>query len=185
MALQPQAALEEAVLRTVRGLASGSRYGSDNSGRMYDGEPKPACGRLWVSVWGDLARRSESDTHLAETFSVFVTITLRGGEQPWDAWLRLRDELELRANEIRAAVHIDCWNNRIQRLASSLMGADGAGQKVGFRERLKFEGLDAVQRVGPDWFKASLDRVSAADSGLALRLRFGGLKLIQALATME
>lgn len=185
MALEPQAALEAAVLATIRSIPGEYRYDADNSGRMFDGEPKPVCGKVWVSVWSDLARRSNSDTCLDEVYGVVVTITLRASQTPWDAWLGLRDELEARANRIRAAVHLDCLYNRIQRQASALMAADGAGQKVGFRERLKFEGLDGLQRVGPDWFKAELDHVTAADAGLALRLRFGGMRLIQTLATME
>jgi hypothetical protein len=184
MAMEPQAAIEEAVLQTIRSVAGGRRYSTDNSRRMFDAEPPPVCGDVFVSVWHDLNRTSEMDTCLNEVFGVNVTITLRN-RLPWDRQVELRDELEARANQIRAAVHVDCLMNSIQRQASALMGADGTGQRVGFRDRLMFQRLEGLQKVGPDWFKAELDRATAADAGLALTLRFHGLRLIQALLTME
>lgn len=185
MAMEPQEAIEEAALRTIRSASGEFRYSTDNSGCMFDGEPPPACGNVWVSVWSDNSRRSQGKTCLDEIFSLQVTITLRSSQLPWDAWRLLRRELERRANRVRAALHADCYDSRVARLASALMAADGSGQKVGFRDHLAFERMDGARRVGPDWFKADLDRVSAADSGIAQTLSFGGLRLIQALATME
>lgn len=184
MALEPQAAVEEAVLRAIRAIPGGL-YTSKNSGRMYDGEPPPACGGVWVSVWSDLSRESRSDVMLDEFFNCSVTLTLRSSQVPWDVWIRLRDDMERRLNQIRAVVHRDCLYNAIQREASALMASDGEDQRVGFRERLKYEGIQGVQHVGPNWFKAEVDRATEADSGLACTVRFGGLRLTQALATME
>lgn len=184
MAMEPQAAIEAAVLRTIRAIP-GAGYDTHNSGRTFNEEPPPRCGSSWVSVWHDLSRRSEMDTCLNEVFGCYVTITMRSGAEPWDYWVRLRDEIERRGNEIRAAVHVDCLFGRIQREASALMGADGSNQRIGFRDRLAFQDFAGLRKVGPDWFKADLERISAADAGLALTLRFGGLRLIQALGTME
>jgi len=185
MAMEPQEALEEAVLRTIRAIPGEFRYGTDNSGTTFDAEPPPACGDVWLSVWSDSARRSQSKTCLDEVFGVRVTLTLRGSHLPWDNWLRLRRELERRLNRVRASLHRDCYDSCVGRLASALLAADGTGQKVGFRDHLQFERAEGCRRVGPDWFKADLERVGAGDSGVAQTLSFGGLRLIQALATME
>jgi len=184
MPLEPQAAIETAVLNTIRAIP-GDGYGAHNCDRMMNGEPPPACGAVWVSVWHDLSRRSNSDTCLDEVYGCYVTITLRSTVVPWAKRGPLKDELERRANRIRAAVHVDCLVNRIQREASALMAADGEGQKVGFRERLKFENFESLQEGGIQWFKGDVEKPTAADAGLALTVRFGGLRLIQALATME
>jgi hypothetical protein len=184
MPLEPQAAIETAVMRTILAIP-GEGYHDGNCARMLNGEPPPACGPVWVSVWHDLNRRSEMDTCLNEVFGCYVTITLRSTVMPWAKRVQLRDELERRANRIRAAVHVDCLVNRIQREASALMAADGEDQKVGFRERLKFENFEGLQEVGIQWFKGDVERPTAADAGLALTVRFGGLRLIQALGTME
>lgn len=185
MAMEPQEALEEAALKLLRDGSGEYRYDADNSGAMFDGEPRPACGRVWLSVWSDNSRRALSKTSLEEVFTLKVTLTLRSSQLPWDQWVRLRREMERRLNRVRVELHRDCYDSRVGRLASSLLGGDGQGQKVGFREHLAFEGAEPIRRVGPDWFKAEIDRISANDSGLAQTLSFGGLKLIQRLDTME
>lgn len=183
MSLEPQAAIESAVLRSIRSIPGG-RFTTKNSDRMYNGEPPPASGPFFVAVWSGGGRQSTSDTSLTEVFRLAVTVTIRA-EKPWDRWLAMRDELERMLNLVRAVVHVDCLNNKIQREASALMAADGTDQRVGFRDRLMLEGFDDAQHVGCDWFKADPENSGPGDAGLAQTARFGGLTLKQALVTME
>lgn len=188
MALQPQAALETAALKTVEDIPEAKlrleKGSGPNCGRTFDAQPPPACGKLWISVWSDGSRKSQSKTSLDELYGFSVTITLRA-VKPWDRWLDMRDHLEYLHNLIRARLHRDCYNNELLRLASALMGADGPGQKVGFREVNLLDRLEGVQVAGPQWFQASLEHPSAGDAGAYQTAHYSGARLIQNLATME
>lgn len=185
MALQPQAALEQAVANALlaSGQPNGSGYPESMCGRMFDGEPPARCGNIYVSVWYDGQRGSDMRTCLDEHFGVYVTLSIRF-TQPWDRIIIHRDDMECRANRIRALIHSDSLDFNISRAAGVLAGFDGAGQAVGFREALSFGGFDGIQPVGPDWFHAHPDS-QVAQVGIAQRIRFGKSRRVQALATMS
>jgi len=148
---------------------------------MFDGEPPPRCGNVWASVWHDGGRTSEMRTCLNEVHGVYVTLTIRL-TRPFDQWVQHRDELELRANDIRALIHKDQYNFAICRAAAVLAEFDQTGsQPIGWREALMFDGFDAIQTVGNAWFKANPD--SGPEVGIAQRIRFGKARRIQALFT--
>lgn len=188
--LQPQAALEEAVLGNIRDSAptSGFSYDRVNSGRMYDGQPPPRCGNIFLSVWYDGQRGTLGQrTHLSELFGVYLTLTLRF-VQPFDRWVHHRDDMEARANAIKALICQDTWNYSIIIDANKRAGFRTSSQPdnvspVGWCEPLVFQGFDPIQDVGADWFHADPGRVSERDVGIAQRIKFGMAKRIQSLAT--
>ena len=125
-------------------------------------------------------------TCLNEVFGVVVTVTVRF-VQPFDRWVKHRDDLEARCNAIRALVHSDQYDFRTTRLANQLAGFDSFANRsrsapIGFREALMFEGLDPIQAVGPAWFKAELEG-AALEVGAAQTIRFGKSRRVQALVT--
>lgn len=195
MPLQPQAALETAVLDALRTATdadpAGLGYTSAFSGRSVDGRPAPLCGEYYAAVWHDGSRQAGRGvlTSLDEVHGVYVTLTVRTGRLPWDRWAELRDRLESLANAVQRLVHSDAWGYRIVGAANTLAGYRDAGTPganvaaAGFAEPLRWEGTDAVSPEGPDHFHADLSRPSAADVGLSQRVRFGGCRRVQAIIT--
>lgn len=182
MALEAQAALETAVVNAIRAAALGGfTWTTKNSGRMYNGEPPPACGNYWLSVWSDNNRSSKWRTALEEKFEVYVTLTVRA-VQPWDRMVVHRDDLEAKLNRISALIHQDVWTYAISRAANTLAAYDGVSQVVGFREGLKFLRYDPIQEVGAAWFKSQLDDPR---TGLAQTARFGDCLHVRAVATAD
>lgn len=179
MAQEPQAALEAAVAAAIIASTppnSLAAYTRATCSRTFDAQPPPACGQVFVAVWFDGRRTSEGRTALNETFGVNVTVTMRV-HQPYDRLVQHRDDLEVRANAIRALLHADNYDYRISRAANVLAGFDQTpSQRVGFCESLTFEGMDAVQLVGGNWFHAPPDKLEV---GLAQTLRFGKARRIQ------
>lgn len=191
--LLPQAALEQAVVGRLRlaeadgGLGLGEHY----CGRTYDGSPPPSCGNYYVAVWSDNQRESvgQSKTCLDQILGLYVTVTYRTGHQPWDRWVAVRDELEAMANGVIVCIGKDVWDHRVSNAANALadLRTNDAGAHtlaVGFREALCFRGADATQLVGPEWFKAALDK-GDRNVGIAQRLGFFGARLIQGWANAQ
>lgn len=179
MPLEPQAALETAVLNLLQ-TSSGSGglgYTSANSGRLDKGMPPANCPPWFVCVWHDGSRQAGPNARvcLDEYHAVFVTITVQLS-LPWDRWTTHRDALEAKVNDIRALVGKDAYNHVIVNAANTLAGyrtsqtPDGSS-RVGFCEALAFAGADAIVEAGPDWFHAAVD--SRPDlCGLYQTLRF-------------
>ncbi len=182
--LEPQDALEAAVVNVIlaSGAPGGGEYPVSQVKQMFDGQPEPRAGNIFISVWHDGRRASEMRTCLNEVFGVYVTLTIRC-TQPFDRWLLHRQDLEKRLNTIRALIHRDSLNFFICRAAAALAGYDGTGQPVGFREALAFDGFDPIEVQGPSWFSAEPD--DARGVGLSQRARFGKARRVQALATMS
>jgi hypothetical protein len=184
--LEPQDALEQAVLAAIlaAGEPGGTAYPANQVKQMFDGTPEPRCGNVFVAVWSEGWRGSQSRTSLDELFQVFVTVTIRC-TQPFDRWLHHRQDLERRINRIRALIFSDMNNYNISNQASALAGYDqgAAPRTVGFREALAFDGCDRVETKGPDWFSAEAGDSRAV--GLAQRIRFGRGRRVQALLTMS
>lgn len=182
--LEPQDALEAAVVAAIiaRGAPGGGEYPPSQVRQMFDGTPEPRCGSVFISVWYDGQRGSQSRTALDEIFGVYVTLTIRC-TQPFDRWLTHRQDLERRCNAIRALIHRDSLDFSICRAAAKLAGYDGANQPTGYREALAFDGMDRVEAKGPDHFSAEADDARAV--GLAQRIRFGKARRVQAMLTMS
>lgn len=187
--LNPQAALEQAVLAAVQTVASdGYSYDRVNSARMFDGQPPPRCGNVFLSVWYDGQRGTLGQrTYLSELFGVYLTLTLRF-VQPFDRWVHHRDDMEARANALKVLICQDTWNYSIISAANTLAGfrssgGPNLGAPVGWCEPLVFQGFDPIQDVGADWFHADPGRAGEKDVGIAQRIKFGMAKRIQALPT--
>lgn len=190
MALEPQAALEVAVLAQLR-LSTGEgglAYDPKFCGRRYKGYPPPLCPVWYAAVWSDLSVQSGANramrSALDESHSVFVTITVPCSK-PFDRWIEHQDLLERKRNEIRAMVHGDAYDCRIANAANELAEcrradlAAGATRPVGFWQGLAYEGADAIQECGPDWFQGDPEAARPM-VGLAQRLRFSGACRMQA-----
>jgi hypothetical protein len=152
--LEAQAALEAAVLETIRGLTyQGTRYNEANCDRTFDDRPHPrALGPVWVSVWDDNSVKAGELTHLKEEVDVRVTITLRH-QLPFDRWVEERDQLSDRMGQVVAAIARDSWNYVITNRANTLAGfGDGQTKDIGYRKPLHFENSDGIQPVTADWF---------------------------------
>lgn len=194
MSLEPQNALEQAVVNLMQTStgSGGLGYTSANCGRMFDGRPPPVHGLWFASVWYDgqraVSQNRSGSTSLDEEHGVYVTVTF-SCVKPFDRWFEHRDELELKANDIRSAIHKDIYNNSIINAANTLAGfrsasATPSSSNVGFFQGLRFDGMEMIQLVGPDWFNASVDS-RRLQVGIAQRLRFRGAMRIQNLANME
>ena len=182
MALEPQAALEQAVLAAIQAAPLGGfTWTSYNSGRTFDGEPPPRCGNYWLSIWSRGDRTSEAKTSLNEMFKVFATLTIRA-TQPYDRLLAHRDDLEAKLNRISALIHQDVWSYTVSRAADTLASLDGSGQPVGYREGLMFEGYDPVELKGGAWFHAD---PAKTEVGLAQTARFGKCRRVRAVVTAD
>lgn len=184
MALEPQAAYEQAVVNAIRAQLG---YPESQCGRGLDGRPPPACGPVWVSVWGEGKRPADPpDDNLDERFGVNVTVTIRTAAA-WDRIIRHRDELEGRVNAIRALVQRDSLDHSLKNAANALAGrthsAADTARRVGFCEPLALEGIDAVRECGEDWFMAKSKAKGGPPAGLAQTVRFGGARLLQASGT--
>lgn len=192
MALEPQAALETAVLNLLRRPADqgGGGFGDIFCGRRFDGRPPAvARGKFYLAVWSDGSVRSGDSraqaTALDETYGLTVTATVEG-VQPFDRLVERRDELDRLINRVRAIVHRDVYANGVINEANELAGLrrgdDYGGGRVGFVRGLAYLGRDQVQEAGPDWFGGDPER---GPVGLRQAARFGGATLIQSLATLE
>ena len=180
MAVEPQVALEQAVLAMLRNQLG---YTAKNSGRTWQGEPPPMAPNVFVSVWHDGSRQCQSKSALDELHGVYVTVTVRTDDLPWDRWVEHRDVLEARLNAIVALLQKDCNDARVMRAANALGGLDGQGQQIGFRVPLQCAAFDAVMTKGADWFKADLEEGGDLPSGLAQTVRFRGPQRIRNIPT--
>lgn len=192
---QPQAALERAVVTILQtsenATPAGLGWTARECGRTYDGRPMPNMGGEWfAAVWHDGSRQAGPNvaTCLEEDHGVYVTVTVRTNRIPFDRWHEhLRDQLEYRVNQVRALLGRDTYNNRVINAANALAdfrsaGHPGGSYRVGFTGLWLWQGDDPIQEVGPEWFHARLDQTDIC--GLAQRVKFGGIKRIQAWSTV-
>lgn len=195
MSLEPQAALESAVLHflTLDTVSGGLAYGAKFCGRRYKGYPPMLCPIWYAAVWGDGAVQSGTNratrSALDETYSVYVTLTVPCS-LPFDRWIEHQDFLEEKRNRIRALIHEDAYNCAIINRANTLGEmrradlASGATQPVGFWQGLAWDGADPIQEAGPDWFQGDPEAANPK-VGLTQRLRFVGACRMQDGANME
>lgn len=184
--LQPQAALETAVVNAILAADLSGGYTSATVKRTWNGEPDARAGNVFVSVWSGGSRQPDraKRTALDERFSLAVTITVRCS-RPRDQWVIHRDDIECRLNAIRALIQQDALSNTILNAANVLAGYRNAGSSppytspVGFCEALCWEGTDDVQEANSSWFSAKADKGEA----LHQTARFGQARRIQAIAT--
>jgi hypothetical protein len=151
---------------------------------MFDGMPPARCGNLFIAIHHDNSRGSEWRTALMEIFGVWITVTLRC-TQPFDRWVKHKDELEKHTNAIRDVVARDCFDYSISQLADKLSGLAPPGEfninkEVSYVEGLAWEGNDPLQEVGPEWFNAGVEGGGGkVECGLTQRMRFGGNKRVR------
>lgn len=189
--LEPQAALEQACVDLMRASTTEGGLGLDRTqcGRAYDGQPPPACGLLYVAVWGRGDRGSvrQHNAAVEEEQSVMVTVTVRCSQLPYDRWVEARDLLERWVNRVINLIAKDAYDYRATRRAATLAGYDqgvSTAQPIGWVEGLKYEDCGAVDEVGPSWFQSESESDMAASVGLAQTLRFGGNKRVRNLASL-
>jgi hypothetical protein len=194
MAIDVEAALEQAVVDLMRTAtdSGGLGYTALQCGRQFDGRPPPvARGKWYAAVWSDHAVQVGANggqlTAMDESYSLYVTIT-QELTQPSDYWVRHRDELRARANDVKALLAKDVWSNAITIAANALadlrrgdLAAD-ATQAVGLIRGLAYEGSDPVTEAGADWLSAD---PQSGKSAIYQRLKFGGAMRVQSLANVE
>lgn len=148
---------------------------------MFDGQPPPSCGELFVAVHP--AEWNVEDVEgLNEVFGVEITVTVRVGKVP-------RDEMGLNAligpagksldgylEEIRALLHLDSVADQVLNQANAIIGSAANG----FVEPLRFRGGSRPEPKGPDWFGAESSGAGMTPPvGLAQTLSFGGARRVQ------
>lgn len=168
--------------------------------------PPPTAGELYVALFlssvevGPLSR--ESDRTIDEVIGFTITITRRIGYVPSDRRTShiivetdlsetsvdepRQTSMEKLARQIVAVVlknrHDLCLEANA--LLQTLTERSGTIDNGLFVEPVRWLGTDAEPRdVGPDWFTANPDDTSAC--GFALDIRFGELRRIHNVSTME
>lgn len=190
--LEPQAALETAVVNSIvaGGAPGGAAYPASQVKRTGDGAPYPDAGNVFVAVWSDNNRPNTGQkTRFEELFSVYVTISIRY-TQPKDRWLSHRDDMEERANSIRALIGQDQLNFATINAANVLAGYRSSGDQVtvapaGWVESLLWLGMDAIQQVQAEWFSAAPGSGQYKYVGIAQRLKWGQAKRVNAVASLS
>jgi len=176
--LGPQAALETAMRDLIRARLG---YLPGQCERTLDELPWPSMGDVFVSVWSDAARSNDQKLSLHELLGVNVTVTVKM-RRPADRQVEDRDELARRVDAIRALAARDRYDRLITNAANALAAlTDDAAvttRHVGFCAGLCFARLDAVRKVGPEYFG---DR--ARGSGLAQTIVCDRALWIQAIPT--
>ncbi len=165
-----------AVRNRIRSVLSYAAFECDV---QPDGSPEPASGQVYVSVHPGSVRNDDMES-LDETFEVLVTITLKVGYLPVDAFgpqviLKASTGLYARAEAIRKTCHMDYT---AMTAANTALG----GSVNGFIEPLSYRGMGRPEVKGPAWFNAEDDPDPPA--GLALELRFDGARRKQTLESM-
>lgn len=178
--------------RLKQGLADGGlAYTAAECEVMFDGQPPPRCGELFVAIHEGYwlpGPPDEDDGSLTELCGVDVTVTVRTGKVPFD---RLGTDaycgpagqsLEERCRAIIAKLHKDpgpraAGNPAHYPVLATANATIGAGEN-GFIEPLVFIKPGKVTPRGPAWFSSDLPD-GQAPSGLSLTLHFGGAKRVQ------
>jgi hypothetical protein len=189
--LEPQAALEQAVVNFLRRSATstpyaGLAYKASECDRTYDAQPPPAVGDVFVSVWSPLGRHGvvKHTSGVEEPYTVMVTISLRA-TLPFDRWLRHRDDVERRANRVIDLIAPDALDYRVTREAAALAGFEQGASltaPIGWVEALNYEDMGDVEEVGPSWFQAETESEPGMPVGFALTVRFGGNRRVRKLS---
>lgn len=169
-------ALLTAVRDRIRSVLSYAAFECDV---QPDGAPDPASGQVYVSVHAGSVRNDDMES-LDEYFEVLVTITLKIGYLPVDAYgpqviLKTTTGLYARAEAVRRVVHMDYT---AMTAANTTLG----GSVNGFIEPLSYRGMRRPEVKGPAWFSAEDEDNPPA--GLSLELRFDGARRKQTLESM-
>lgn len=154
---------------------------------MFDGQPPPNCGELFVAVHpGDW--QATDVEGMDERYGFDITVTVRVGKVP-------RDEMGLNAlvgptgkslddwlEKIRALLHLDNQADQVLSSANTLIGA-GAN---GFVEPPRFRGCSRPEPRGADWFGAEAhSHAEKPPVGLSQTLAFGGARHVQRIESEE
>lgn len=148
---------------------------------MFDGQPPPVCGELFVAVHpGDW--NAVDVEGLEEEFGVDITVTVRVGKVPRDG-MGLNAligpagaSLDGRLEQIRALLHLDSVQDQVLNQANQIIGNSANG----FVEPLRFRGCSRPEPKGPDWFGAEANGHGPLPPvGLAQTLHFGGARRVQ------
>lgn len=162
----PQAALELAVRDQLREALG---YQESQCDRQFNGQPPPASGPVYVSVWSPCDARNDvsGQVQVEALLSVHVTVTLRA-RPPVDRRVAYRDDLVRRTWAIAQEVHRDrTWNTVLAR-ARAYLGGVGANHQ--FVEGLVYLDTSAVQDADASWFWCQPDTPAV---GLYQTVRFG------------
>lgn len=167
-------------LQTVFGLDA------DSCEVGFDGQPKPACGELYVAVhplsWSGIS----GDWDLGEEYGVGVTLTMRMGVAPKDrwgiaVWLLEEGGMEQRIRQTRAAIH---HNQEVRIAANAFLGEGGGGFMLTPLQILR---VDPPKVQGPSWFSADPPQSDkhVAECGVSQMLTFGKCQRVQSIPDME
>lgn len=147
---------------------------------MFDGQPTPGCGELFVAVHPGAWMATDIEG-LDEEFDVDITVTVRVAKVP-------RDEMGVNAlvgptgksldewlEKIRALLHLDSFADQVLNKANTTIG----GTANGFVEPPRFRRGSFPEPKGPEWFSAETHQSNLPPVGLAQTVSLGGARRVQ------
>lgn len=157
-------------------------------GVMFDEQPPPGCGELFVSIHpGDWS--ADDVEGLKESYDLEITVTVRMAVIPRDRQSNVcvlaslgGKTLDAQLEAIRALLHLDSVQDQWLNRANFYIG----GSASGFVEPPRFRGCSRPKPCGPDWFSADSDgKERLPPVGLAQTLKFAGAVRLQRIETED
>lgn len=140
--------------------------------------PKPGCGKRFISVYGGTVTNPEAGTNpprLRMAYDVLITITSRYSTTPIhrqkNRYAIASDSLLMDAMTVAKLIN----GNYLQVMAGAKALLDESSIGGIYTGNLTFREMDSnPQVVGPEWFHA--DEMKETDCGLAITMRFGTVR---------
>ena len=153
---------------------------------MFDGQPKPMAGELFVAVWPGSWTTNDIEG-LDEYFGVNVTVTRKFGYSPKDRggtelWTKAVMGMEALLNRIKVALHHDVGGDAIMAAANAIINATSTHN--GFIEPLRFRNGGRPELKGPDWFEATPEGEGWSIAGVAQTMMFDRARRVQTIESM-
>lgn len=172
----PMTALIEGVVEFLKSTA-GMGLDAKECAEQTDGQPPPSAGQRYIAIHDNGSNNDATET-LDEQYALSVTITLRTPFAPRDREQTVRREIRELAHKVKLALHgqDDPVGKANSYLASTVQQ---------FCEPLRYLNTSEIQTKGPDWFFAESTGMGDSKSGVAITVRFGKARLIEAINDEE
>jgi len=158
---------------------------------MFDGQPMPSSGEMFVALHPGGWRGISQDADIEEEFSFLVTVTRRLGYVATDramreVWAKATEGIEAVCRTIivgkPAKVTSADYGLHMNLVIMAAANATITAGFAGFHEPVRFlDGGQPIER-GPDWFSAGSETEGKRmNAGISQTLTFGGAKRVQGL----